>query len=203
MRKLNNNISSSSLIPSIWIVIFFIIPILIVLKTSFCESIFGIPPISSIYRWIDGHLLNIKINFDNYLRIVKESYYLLSFINTVIITTIVTFICFVFGFIMAYAICKTSEKTRSILISMVSISLWTVTLIRIYAWINLLGTNGVINNFLSHFGIGPIKFLGNYSTVCVGLVFCYLPYMILPLYSVLEKFDKSYIEAAYDLAEIK
>ena len=200
MKKLpNNNSFYLSLVPSIWIIIFFIIPIFIVFKTSFCESIFSIPPISSICKWLDGHLLNIKINFENYFRLIDESYYLLSFINTVIITTIVTFICFIFGFIMAYAICKTSERTRSILMSMVSVSLWTATLIRIYAWINLLGTNGVINNFLSHFGIAPVKFLGNYSTVCVGLVFCYLPYMILPLYSVLEKFDKSYIEAAYDL----
>ena len=194
MKKLN-----SSIIPSIWIIIFLIIPIIIVFKTSFCESIFGIPPISTICRWLDGHLLNIKINFENYFRIIKDSYYLLSFINTAIITTIVTFTCFIFGFLMAYAICKTSDKTKSILMSMVSVSLWTATLIRIYAWINLLGTNGVINNFLSNFCIGPIKFLGHYSTVCVGLVFCYLPYMILPLYSVLEKFDKSYIEAAYDL----
>ncbi|MBR1944483.1 MAG: ABC transporter permease [Alphaproteobacteria bacterium] len=200
MKNINNsNNFYLSLVPSIWIILFFIIPIFIVFNTSLCESIFSIPPISSVCRWLDGHLLNIKINFENYFRLIKESYYLLSFVNTVVISVTVTFICFVFGFAMAYAICKTGERTRSILMSMVSLSLWTATLIRIYAWINLLGTNGVINNFLSYFGIAPIKFLGNYYTVCIGLLFCYLPYMILPLYSVLEKFDKSYIEAAYDL----
>lgn len=77
--------------------------------------------------------------------------------------------------------------------------MWTATLIRVYALINLLGSQGVLNSLLGFFEISPIKFLGNYVTVCFGLVFCYLPYMILPIYSILEKHDKSCIEAAYDL----
>ena len=102
---------------------------------------------------------------------------------------------------MAYGICKTSERTKTVLLLLLSLSFWTSTLIRVYAWINMLSNQGVLNSLLIKIGIinTPIQFLGNYCMVCIGLVFCYLPYMIYPIYSVLEKFDKSYIEAAYDL----
>lgn len=188
-----------SIILNIWIILIFIIPIVLVFKISFTEPVIAIPPLGRLCTWTGEQILNIKLNFANYVRILKDSYYISAFANSICITILTTFICLTLGFPMAYAICKTKPRTQAVLISLLSLSIWTATLIRIYALINLLSSKGVLNSFLGYVGIQPIRFLGNYTTVCLGLVFCYLPYMIIPIYSILEKYDKSYIEAAHDL----
>ena len=199
LQLLSNNGSYTSILPVLWMILFFILPILLIFKTSFTESIYSIPPLSSICSWTSNHFLILRINFDNYIHLVKDSYYLSAFINSMCLTLLSTAICFVLGFVMAYGICQTRNRTRSVLMSMLSLLIWTATLIRIYAWINLLSNQGLINKMLSYIGVSTIKFIGSYYTVCLGLVFCYLPYMIFPIYSILEKLDKAYIEAAYDL----
>ena len=204
-KSLNNKIrrpSNSfyvSMIPNIWIILIFIIPIFLVFKISFTEPIMAIPPLGKLCSWTSEQILNIKLNLTNYVRILKEYYYISAFINSIGITSITTFLCLIIGFPMAYAICKTKPRTQSVLMSLLSLSIWTATLIRVYALINLLASKGILNSLLGYLGIQPIKFLGNYVAICLGLVFCYLPYMIFPIYSVLEKYDKSCVEAAHDL----
>jgi putrescine transport system permease protein len=102
---------------------------------------------------------------------------------------------------MAYGIHKIEGNLKNIMLLLVSLSFWTSFLLRIYSWMSLLSVNGALNTFLLKMGIisEPIQFIGTYYTVCLGLVFCYIPFMIFPIYAILEKVDKSYIEAAYDL----
>ncbi len=188
-----------SIVPNIWMILVFIIPIFLIFKISFTEPIMAVPPLGKLCTWTNEQILNIKLNVANYIRILKDNYYISTFANSVCITTLTTFICLIFGFPMAYAICQTKPRTQSVLMSLLSLSIWTATLIRIYALINLLGSKGILNSFLEYIGIQPVKFLGNYVAICLGLVFCYLPYMIFPIYSILEKYDKSYVEAAHDL----
>jgi len=200
ISKFSNKFNNSfwiALIPILWMLLFFIIPIFLTLKISFSEATFSIPPISSISNWIGHYLLEIKINLSNYVRIIEDSYYISSFVHSIILTTITTIICFLLGFSMAYGICQCSDRFKNLLKLLLSLSFWTSTLIRVYAWINVLSNQGLINNLLIKLGIinSPIQILGNYYTVCSGLVFCYLPYMIYPIYSILDKFDKR----AYDL----
>lgn len=190
-----------ALIPILWMLIFFVAPLLIIFKISFSDAIFHMPPYSELFSWAGEHLLQIKLNFHNYITAIKDSYYISAFINSLYLGAVSTIFCFILGFAMAYGICQVKEKTKSILLLLVSISFWTSFLVRIYAWMNLLSIHGILNTALIKFGIieTPIHFTGNYYSVCLGMVFCYLPFMIFPVYAVLEKLDKSYIEAAYDL----
>lgn len=187
--------------PILWSLLFFICPLLIVFKISFSEAVFGLPPFSEIFSWTGEHVLQISMNLHNYITLITDSYYVNAFFNSLMLSLASTFLCFILGFMMAYGIYKSQNKTKTILILLVSLSFWTSFLIRIYSWINLFSTHGFVNSMLMNAGIidSPIQFIGNYYAVCLGMVFCYLPFMIFPVYSVLEKFDKSYIEASYDL----
>jgi putrescine transport system permease protein len=190
-----------AILPILWMILFYIAPLLVIFKISFAESVLQAPPYSQVFSWIGEHLFKIEVNFNNYIAVIQDSYYITAFINSLILAVFTTIICLFVGFTMAYGICCTEERTRSILLLLVSISFWTSFLIRIYSWINLLSVHGLVNSTLIKFKIidAPIHFLGNYYAVCLGLVFCYLPFMIFPVYAVLEKLDKSYIEVAYDL----
>lgn len=189
------------IIPLLWIIIFFIFPLFIVFKISFSESVFGIPPFTEIFNTTKEHILEIKLNFKNYVSMLRDSYYVTAFINSLYLSTIATILCFLIGFPMAYGIHSVNDRIKTILLLFISLSFWTSFLIRIYSWMSLLSVNGAINSVLIKLGLisTPIQFIGTYYAVCLGLVFCYLPFMIFPVYAVLEKVDKSYIEAAYDL----
>ena len=189
------------LIPATWLFVFFILPLLIVFKVSFSEAVFGIPPFTEIFDLAKGYVLNIKLNFANYITILQDSYYITAFINSIYLSITATVLCFLIGFPMAYGIHSVSERFRTILLLLVSLSFWTSFLIRVYSWMSLLSVNGILNSILIKLGVisEPIQFLGTYYAVCTGFVFCYLPFMIFPVYGVLEKIEQSYIESAYDL----
>lgn len=188
-------------LPILWIVLFFIIPTLIIFKVSFSESVFSAPPFTDIFSCSSSGFINIKLNLQNYINLFKDSYYFNAFINSIILSSVSTILCLIIGFMMAYGLHKFRYKTKIILLLLISLSFWVAFLVRIYAWINFFSYNGFINHMLIKIGIinTPIQFVGNYYSVCLGMVFCYLPFMILPIHSSLEKLDKSYIEAAYDL----
>ena len=207
-RKKNIEIAESDspkfwirIAPILWMVVFFVFPLLIVFKTSFAESIFGIPPFTEILNTTKDYVLDIKLNFKNYVSIFSDSYYVKGFINSVCLSAVATILCFLIGFPMAYGIHSVNSRFKTILLLLVSLSFWTPFLIRIYSWMSLLSVNGIINSVLMKLGVisSPIQFIGTYYIVCLGLVFCYLPFMIFPIYAVLEKVDKSYLEVAYDL----
>lgn len=191
----------TAFLPILWMVLFFLIPMIIILKISFSEMQFAIPPFAKFFNCIGSYLIEIKINFKNYISFWENHYYLLAFKNSIVLSFITTIICLLLGYPMAYGIHSAERKTKSLLLLLVSLPFWTSFLIRVYGWMNLLSTNGIVNTTLMKWGIinAPIQFTGNYYIVCLGLVFCYLPFMIFPVYSILEKVDRSYIESAFDL----
>ena len=188
-------------IPLLWLVLFFIFPLLIVFKVSFAESVFGIPPFTEILDIANGYMLDIKLSLKNYIAMYCDSYYLTAFLNSLVLSLTASILCFLIGYPMAYGIHKIEGNLKNIMLLLVSLSFWTSFLIRIYSWMSLLSVNGALNTVLLKIGIisEPIQFLGTYYTVCLGLVFCYIPFMIFPIYAILEKVDQSYVEVAYDL----
>jgi putrescine transport system permease protein len=181
--------------------ILIVAPLIVVLRTSLSYQDFSIPPFSEIFSATRDNLITIKLNMQNYITILKDSYYMMTFLNSVELGGISTLLCLVLGFAMAYGIHNARDSTKSLLILLVSLSSCTSFLLRVYAWMNLLSVNGVINSLLMKAGIidSPIRFVGNNYSVLLGLVFCYLPLMIMPIYTSLHKLDKSYMDAAYDL----
>jgi putrescine transport system permease protein len=188
-------------VPWLWLLLFFLIPFVIVLKISFAETRWlGTPPYTSLLEFVDGRL-NFKINPGNYLFLFRESLYVDAFLSSLKVASISTLFCLLIGYPMAYAIARTDTKWRNILLMLVILPFWTSFLLRVYAWIGLLGNNGVINRLLMYVGIidEPMVMLQTDFAMYIGIVYSYLPFMILPLYSNLEKHDQSLLEAAVDL----
>lgn len=188
-------------LPYGWHILFFLIPFIIVLRISFAESIIGAPPYGEILRWLDDSFLQIRLNLGNYLFLLEDELYLKSYMESLKIAAIATTGCLILGYPMAYGITRVTGVWRTVLLMLVILPFWTSFLIRIYAWIGLLSTKGLINSALISLGLisEPLSLMDNNFAVAIGLIYSYLPFMILPLYASLEKIDMSYLEAAYDL----
>ncbi|MDR2646308.1 MAG: ABC transporter permease subunit [Holosporaceae bacterium] len=188
-------------VPFLWIFLFFICPCLILIGISLSEGVIASPPYTSIVEWISGHMLQIRINLGNYMLLFTDEMYVRGFITSVLVAGVSTICCLLVGFPMAYAIARTSEKIRGILLMLVVLPFWTSFLIRVYAWIMLLSPCGFINSLLLKFHLtdAPLQLMNNSFAACVGIVYAYLPFMIFPLYNAIEKIDYSLIEASYDL----
>lgn len=188
-------------IPYAWVLLFFIFPCLILLKISFADSVLASPPYTSVLEWISGNILQLRLNLGNYTILFTDEMYIRGFITSILIAGTSTLCCLIIGFPMAYAIVRSSKNIRNILLMLVVLPFWTSFLIRIYAWIMLLSPSGFINTFLIKFGIIeiPLQLMNNSYAACIGIIYAYLPFMIFPLYSAIEKIDFSLIEAAYDL----
>lgn len=187
--------------PVLWISLFFLIPFLIVLKISFSDSIFAAPPYTAMVEWMNSTTLSIKLNLANYWMIMRDDLYISSYFRSLTLAGISTILCLLIGYPMAYGIARSSPRKRIFLLLMIILPFWTSFLIRVYAWVGLLGNKGIINQFLQNVGLiqEPLPLLYNNFAVCLGIVYSYLPFMILPLYAALEKIDVRYLEAAADL----
>jgi putrescine transport system permease protein len=188
-------------IPSIWIFLFFICPCLILIQISFSESVISSPPYTPLVDWISGRLLQIRLNLWNYIVLFTDEMYIRGFVTSILIAGTSTICCLLIGFPMAYAIARTSEKYRNILLMLVVLPFWTSSLIRVYAWIMLLSPCGFINNIVMNFQLAdaPLQLMNNSFAACIGIIYVYLPFMIFPLYNAIEKIDYTLLEAAYDL----
>ncbi|HHX67386.1 MAG: ABC transporter permease [Miniphocaeibacter sp.] len=164
----------------IWISIFIIIPIIMVLY----------------YALKSGEIAGFTL--DNFIKFFK-SINLRVFYNSIKIAFVCTIVCLIIGYPMAYWISKLSLRKRSIMILLVILPMWMNFLLRTYAWMNILATNGIINNFLGRFGIEPLNLIYTKGAIIVGMVYNFLPFMILPIYTVIEKIDNSLLEASADL----
>ncbi len=187
-------------IPAFWLMLFFLIPFLVVAKISLSEAAIARPPYLPIWEWSDG-FLNLNLNFGNYLFLLEDPLYLSAYVESIKIAAISTFITLLIGYPMAYLIARSPADTRNILLMLVVLPFWTSFLLRVYAWIGFLKANGIINNFLLSIGIidEPLIMLQTDFAVYVGIVYTYLPFMILPLYANLVKLDEAYLEASADL----
>lgn len=189
-------------VPWIWLLLFFLIPFVIVLKISFAETRWlGTPPYSPLFEWADGHLLQIRLSFANYAFLLDDALYVEAFLSSLKVASISTVFCLLIGYPMAYAIARAEARWRNILLLLVILPFWTSFLLRVYAWMGLLGSNGPINQLLMAMGLvnEPLVMLNTDFAMYVGIVYSYLPFMILPLYANLEKHDLALIEAAVDL----
>jgi putrescine transport system permease protein len=178
-------------LPFVWLLLFFVVPFVIVLKISFSDIDLAIPPYKPLLDWVGKHTLAIKLNFDNYAFLFTDSLYLRAFWNSIKVAFISTLLCLGLGYPMAYGIARARAGTRNVLLLLVILPFWTSLLLRVYAWIGLMKANGVINNVLT--------MLYTPFAMYVGIVYSYLPFLILPLYSNLEKMDWQLLEAAQDL----
>lgn len=188
-------------IPFIWLLLFFLAPFFIVLKISLAESLIASPPYSSMLEWIEEGRLSITLIFDNFAYLWEDELYVDTYLNSIKIASISTLICLLIGYPIAYAITRADSVTKNILLLMVILPFWTSFLLRVYAWIGLLADQGTINSFLMWLGVidQPIRLLYSQFAVYVGIVYSYLPFMILPLYANMEKLDITLHEAAADL----
>ena len=187
-------------IPLFWLLLFFLIPFIIVLKISFSEVQLAMPPFAPLFHWANGWPVP-KFNLGNYGFLFTDSLYIAAYLYSLKVALVSTCCCLLIGYPMAYAIAHASSTWRTVLLMMIVLPFWTSFLLRVYAWIGLLKNNGVINNVLMYLGIihEPIPLLQSDFAVYIGIVYSYLPFMILPLYSNLEKHDHTLLEAAADL----
>ena len=187
-------------IPTVWLLVFFLIPFLVVAKISFSEAAIARPPYLPIVEWIDG-FFRVNLNFNNYLFLLEDPLYVAAYLGSVKIAGVATLIALLIGYPMAYLIARSPPDQRNLLLMLVVLPFWTSFLLRVYAWIGFLKGNGVINNLLMSVGIidEPLVMLQTDFAVYVGIVYTYLPFMILPLYANLVKLDEAYLEASSDL----
>ncbi len=187
-------------VPYLWLLLFFAVPFLIVLKISFAKLAIAQPPYTPILEYVQDEVL-LKLNLTNYKVLFSDSQYLLAYASSLKIAGISTFLTLLIGYPMAYVISRMPTATRNIAMMLVVLPSWTSFLIRVYAWIGILKNNGLLNNLLMKIGIidEPLQILYTPLAAYIGIVYCYLPFMVLPLYTNLVKFDHRLLEAAYDL----
>ena len=182
--------------PYAWLLLFFAAPFAIVLKISLADQAVGIPPYTPFMA--DG---KVQATIANYRFLFSDSLYARAYINALWYAAWATFGCLLIGYPLAYGIVRAPLRWRNTLLLFVILPFWTSYLIRVYAWIGLLKGNGLINNLLIGAGLihEPLALINNAFAIYVGLIYTYLPYMVLPLYAALEKLDPALLEAASDL----
>ncbi|MDU9013275.1 MAG: putrescine ABC transporter permease PotH [Escherichia coli] len=169
-------------LPYIWLILLFLLPFLIVFKISLAEMARAIPPYTELMEWADGQL-SITLNLGKQVAAIS------------------TICCLLIGYPLAWAVAHSKPSTRNILLLLVILPSWTSFLIRVYAWMGILKNNGVLNNFLLWLGVidQPLTILHTNLAVYIGIVYAYVPFMVLPIYTALIRIDYSLVEAALDL----
>ncbi len=193
------------LVPYLWLLFFFLIPFLLVLKISLSDDITAQPPYTPVFDFSKG-LAGLRellgaLDLENYRLVLGDSLYFDSYLQSLTIAAISTAILLAIGYPIAYAMAKSPLSWRPILLMLVILPFWTSFLIRVYAWMGILARDGLLNQALLATGIisEPLEILATNGAVVVGIVYSYLPFMVLPLYAALEKQDHSLLEAAADL----
>lgn len=188
-------------VPYLWLGLFFLLPVIIVLQISLAETTLAQPPYTSLWSWAEEGVLQIRLNLENFILVLSDELYLAAFLNSLQVALICTLLCLLLGYPMAYAIATSPERARVLLLMLVILPFWTSFLIRVYAWIGILKPNGLLNNLLMHLGLidTPLTILHTQTAVYIGVVYSYLPFMILPLFANLTRMDMSLLEAAADL----
>ncbi|MFY9892774.1 MAG: ABC transporter permease subunit [Xanthobacteraceae bacterium] len=192
-------------IPYLWLLAFFLVPFLIVLKISLSQTAIAQPPYVPVLDlaagWPGLQAFFAALSFDNYVLIGSDPLYLLSYVKSVEIAAFSTLILVFIGYPIAYAMARMPWRWQAVLVVLVVLPFWTSLLIRIYAWMNILQHDGLLNQALLALSIvkEPQAWLATDTAIYIGVVYSYLPFMVLPLYATLEKHDESLREAAADL----
>ena len=194
------------MIPYGWLLFFFLVPFLIVAKISVSSTETAIPPYTPVFDPLIDGISGIwekarQFTTENYTRLVESDLYWRAYLSSLWIALVSTFITLLIGYPMAYGMARAPAHWRPLLLMLVIMPFWTSFLIRVYAWIGILSTQGFLNNFLISIGVisEPLSILATNTAVYIGIVYSYLPFMVLPLYAALEKMDDTLLEAASDL----
>jgi putrescine transport system permease protein len=188
-------------VPWFWLALFFLLPFLFVLKISLSEPVLAQPPYLDLIREIEDGFVTIVVNFSNYQLLLDDSLYLGALLGSLKVAAISTLCCLLIGYPMAYAIARSPSHWRLPLLMLIILPFWTSFLIRIYAWIGILKGNGLLNNLLMGLGLidTPLEIMHTPIAVYIGVVYNYLPFVVLPLYATLIRLDLTLLEAAADL----
>jgi len=188
-------------LPYGWLLLFFLTPFLIILKISVAEPLVAQPPFTPLFEWGQRGIEGIKLTFENYAFLFQDGYYGIIYLSSLKMAAIGTLLCLLIGYPMAYYIARQPARRRQVLLLAVILPFWISFLLRVYAWIGLLNNRGVINDVLLYLGVidEPLTMLYNDFAVYLGIVYSYLPFMILPLYANLERLDIDLLDAAADL----
>lgn len=193
-------------VPYVWLLVFFLVPFLIVFKISLSTTEIAQPPYVPVFDPLADGLAGTwermrEFTADNYRRLVEETIYIQSYLSSIWIAAVATFITLLIGYPLAYGMARAPKSIRATLLMFIILPFWTSFLIRVYAWIGILSQEGLLNNALLSLGLidEPLTILSTNTAVYIGIVYSYLPFMVLPLYAALEKMDDSLIEAAQDL----
>lgn len=184
--------------PVVWMLVFFLVPLFVVFGISLATKQFGRPPYSALLSTEEG-TVQLTLHLSNYIRLFSDNLYIAAYLSSIRIAFIATVITLLVGYPMAYAIARAPDQWRNILLMLVVLPFFTSLLLRVYALIGFMRGNGVINQFLGLVGIEPLVMMQTDFAVYVGIVYTYLPFMILPLYTTLVKLDTSLLEASADL----
>ena len=187
-------------IPYLWMLLFFLLPFAIVLKISFSQAAIAIPPYEPIFQYAE-QALTVVLNMGNYIFLTQDSLYVAAYLGSLKIALVSTLVCLALGYPMAYAIARAPRDRQLIYLLLIMMPTWTAILIRVYAWMGILSANGLLNSTLLSLGLidAPLQILNTNAAVYIGVVYAYLPFMVLPLYANLVKHDATLLEAALDL----
>lgn len=194
-------------LPILWLGLFFALPLALLVKISFAEATMEQPPFTSLVSWIDSTYLDLRLNLGNYLVLLQdcinpaESYYCYAYVNSLKIAAVSTFFALLIGYPLAYGIARAPSRWRLPLLLLIVLPFWTSSLLRTYAWIGILKSNGLLNQMLMGMGLidTPMEILHTDVAVYIGIVYNYLPFMVLPLVANLVRLDPILLEAAADL----
>ncbi len=187
-------------IPYFWLFLFLALPFLMVFRLSFSQMTFQVPPYEPLVT-IQNYLITLHINLSNYRTILLDHFYVSAYFSSLKIALFSTIGCLLIGYPMAYCIARAEGAVRSLLLTLVVLPSWTSFLLRVYAWMGILQETGLLNQLLLklHIIATPIQFLYTPFAVYLGIIYAYLPFMILPLYVSISKLDWTLLEAAADL----
>ena len=192
-------------LPYLWLAIFFLAPFVLVAKLSLSQPAIAMPPYIPAFDFIDGvrgwWADMQKFSFENFVFLTEDALYWKSYLSSLQIAAISTFLTLLIGFPLAYGMARAPKNWRPLLLMLVILPFWTSFLIRVYAWIGILKKEGLLNQFLLWLGVisEPLTIMNTNTAVYIGIVYSYLPFMVLPLYANLEKQSPDLLEAAADL----
>ncbi len=193
------------LLPYLWLLVLFLAPFVIVLKISLSDLAVSRPPYTPQFDlregWAGIKTFFAELDFENFIFLAEDSLYVNAYLSSLKIAGVSTILTLLIGYSIAYALARSPQRWRGTLVMLVILPFWTSFLIRVYAWIGILKTEGLLNQFLLHIGLisEPLTIMNTNTAVYIGIVYSYLPFMILPIYATLEKMDESLLEAAEDL----
>jgi putrescine transport system permease protein len=193
------------LVPYLWLVAFFLVPFLIVLKISLSQPAIAQPPYTPVFDlaagWEGVREFFASLSLTNYAALAADRLYLSSYLKSLQVAAMSTLILLLIGYALAYGMARAPRRLQPLLVTLVVLPFWTSFLIRVYAWINILQRDGLLNQALMALGLvdEPLAWLSTDTAIYIGIVYSYLPFMVLPIYAALEKMDETLLEAAADL----